>query len=214
MANKKITELPLIFSGDISSNDVLPIVDVALDITNKITVDQLKEYFISGLTNTYITGGTFNIYSGITTMIDNFGNSFDITNYPVSNYKYIPSGVTITIPTNTQKFIYGDIIIDGKLIIEEDSELFVLNGNVIASGGTIVQFGDIVIVDLPEDIITINNPNTITIGTPSITETNLKGQVVVGLFSSQPIGVEGAIYYNTTTKKHYGFDGTNWNMFY
>jgi hypothetical protein len=118
MANKKITELPLILSGDISSNDVFPIVNVELDITNKVTVDQLKGYFISGTTE--------------------------------QNYKYIPSGVTITVPTNTQKFIYGDIVIDGELIIEEDSELFVLNGNVIASGGTITQFGDIVTVDLPE----------------------------------------------------------------
>jgi hypothetical protein len=150
MANKKITELPLILSGDISSNDVFPIVDVELDITNKVTVDQLKGYFISGLTDTYITGGTFNPYSGVITFTNNLNQTFDIGGFSVSDYRYVPSGVTVTVPTNTQKFIYGDIVIDGELIIEDGGELFVLNGNVIASGGTITQFGDIVTVDLPE----------------------------------------------------------------
>lgn len=32
--------------------------------------------------------------------------------------------------------------------------------------------------------------------------------------TSAPTGVEGAIYYNSTTKKHYGFDGTTWNALY
>jgi len=150
MADKKITELPLIFSGDITSNDVLPIVDVDLDITNRIELDQLKSYINSGQTDTYITGGTFDIYSGVTTFTNNFGDSFQVTDFPVSNYKYIPSGVTVTIPTNTQKFIYGNINIDGELVIEVDSELFVLNGTIITTGGTITQFGNIVMVDLPE----------------------------------------------------------------
>jgi len=182
MANKKITELPLILSGDISSNDVFPIVDVELDITNKVTVDQLKGYINSGTTE--------------------------------QNYKYIASGLTVTIPKNTQKFIYGDIIIDGELIIEEDSELVVLNGDIIVSGGTIVQFGDIIVVDLPEINTIINGPNTITIGDTSTVATYLEGQVKVGSFNTPPIGIEGAIYYDTITKKHYGFDGTTWNAFY
>ncbi len=79
MADKKITELPLIFSGDITSNDVLPIVDVDLDITNRIELDQLKSYINSGQTDTYITGGTFDIYSGVTT----FTNPFYSANYAV-----------------------------------------------------------------------------------------------------------------------------------
>jgi hypothetical protein len=58
MADKRITDLPLILSGDVSPLDVLPIVDVELDITNKIGVDQLKSYINSGLTDTYVTGGT------------------------------------------------------------------------------------------------------------------------------------------------------------
>jgi hypothetical protein len=60
MADKRITDLPLILSGDISSNDVLPIVNVEDDITNKIEISQLKSYILSGATNQIITisGGT------------------------------------------------------------------------------------------------------------------------------------------------------------
>jgi hypothetical protein len=36
----------------------------------------------------------------------------------------------------------------------------------------------------------------------------------MGAFASAPTGIEGAIYYDSTTKKHYGFDGTNWNSLY
>lgn len=53
MADKRITDLPLILSGDISSNDVLPIVDITTDTTNKIEVSQLKSYILSGVTSGY-----------------------------------------------------------------------------------------------------------------------------------------------------------------
>jgi hypothetical protein len=59
MADKRITDLPLIFSGDVTSTDVLPIVDVNLDITNKIEVDQLKSYILTGVNDYYVTGGTY-----------------------------------------------------------------------------------------------------------------------------------------------------------
>ena len=53
MADKRITDLPLISSGDVSSNDVLPIVNVEGDITNKIEISQLKSYILSGVTGGY-----------------------------------------------------------------------------------------------------------------------------------------------------------------
>ena len=56
--------------------------------------------------------------------------------------------------------------------------------------------------------------NSVTLGNTSITRTNLRGQIVISGFASAPTGVEGAIYYDSTTKKHYGFDGTNWNALY
>jgi hypothetical protein len=59
-----------------------------------------------------------------------------------------------------------------------------------------------------------NGSNTATIGNSSIVATYLQGQVKVGSFASAPTGIEGAIYYDSVTKKHYGFDGTTWNAFY
>lgn len=56
--------------------------------------------------------------------------------------------------------------------------------------------------------------NSVVLGNSSITRTRLQGQVIMGSFASAPTGIEGAIYYDSTTKKHYGFDGTNWNALY
>jgi hypothetical protein len=81
MANKKITELPLISAIDISTNDVLPIVDVELDITNKITVDQLKTYINLGLVDVFVTGGTYNNISGVATFTNNTGGTFSVTGF-------------------------------------------------------------------------------------------------------------------------------------
>ncbi len=106
--------------------------------------------FYSGTTDGITTGATFNEYSGIAKFKDNVGSEFDLTGLTISNFIYIPSGETITVEKNTQKFVYGDIIIDGDLVLKDDSQLLVLNGDVIVSGGTISGTGDIISVDLPE----------------------------------------------------------------
>jgi hypothetical protein len=56
--------------------------------------------------------------------------------------------------------------------------------------------------------------NTVVLGNDSIVTTQLRGTVRLSLQASAPTGVEGAIYYDSTTKKHYGHDGTNWNALY
>ncbi len=56
--------------------------------------------------------------------------------------------------------------------------------------------------------------HSVTLGNTSITRTNLRGQIVISGFTSAPTGIEGAIYYDTVLKKHYGFNGTNWNALY
>lgn len=78
MADKRITDLPLILSGDISSLDVLPIVNVELDITNKITADQLKAYINSGFTDVYITGFTYDNANTLS-LFDSTGGTFNVT---------------------------------------------------------------------------------------------------------------------------------------
>ena len=56
--------------------------------------------------------------------------------------------------------------------------------------------------------------NSVVLGNSSITRTRLQGQVIMGSFTTEPSGIEGAIYYNSTNKKHYGFNGTTWNALY
>lgn len=56
--------------------------------------------------------------------------------------------------------------------------------------------------------------NSVTLGNTSIVQTNLRGQIVILGFATAPAGIAGGIYYDTTTNKHYGFDGTNWNQLY
>ena len=56
--------------------------------------------------------------------------------------------------------------------------------------------------------------NSVVLGNSSITRTRLQGQVIIGTFATPPTGIEGAIYYDSSKKKHYGFDGINWNPLY
>ena len=56
--------------------------------------------------------------------------------------------------------------------------------------------------------------NSVVLGNTSITRTQLRGQVIMGSFASPPTGIEGAIYYDSIKKIHYGFNGTNWIPLY
>lgn len=101
--------------------------------------------FLSGnLILTNPTGAT------LTTKIDRY------------NKNYIPSGETFTVPNGYQNFVYGDVIIEGTLNLEENGGLVVLNGNIIISGGTIVGSGTTYSVTLPEfnTFVTSGNYNS------------------------------------------------------
>ena len=65
------------------------------------------------------------------------------------NRWYIPSGETVTVESDYQYFFYGDIIVDGLLQLSGNSQLVVLNGNIITTGGTITGTGSIYDIDLP-----------------------------------------------------------------
>lgn len=65
------------------------------------------------------------------------------------NRWYIPSGETVNIASTYQGFLYGDLIIDGTINLEIDSQLVVINGDIIATGGTIIGAGTIYALDLP-----------------------------------------------------------------
>jgi uncharacterized Zn-binding protein involved in type VI secretion len=78
------------------------------------------------------TGGT------ITTKIDSYNKNF------------IPFGEEFTVPNGYQNFVYGDVIVEGTLNLEDDGELVVLNGDIIISGGTIIGSGNTYSITLPE----------------------------------------------------------------
>jgi len=94
MADKRITDLPLILSGDVSSLDVLPIVNVELDITNKITANQLKAYINSGLTDVFVTGGTYS--AGTATFTNNTGGTFNVSGFFTNDTNFANTDLTFT----------------------------------------------------------------------------------------------------------------------
>jgi hypothetical protein len=99
----------------------------------------LQSLGVSGLT-----------YSANTLTITNpTGGTKSVKIVENNNRWYIPSGETITIDSFYQSFIYGDVVVEGTLDIKENAQLVVLNGDLISSGGTIVQSGDTYLIDLP-----------------------------------------------------------------
>ena len=66
------------------------------------------------------------------------------------NRWHIPSGTTVEIDTDYQSFIYGDLVIEGLLKLNDGSQLVVINGDIILSGGSISGNGTTLLVDLPE----------------------------------------------------------------
>ncbi len=159
--NKRIVDLPLILANDISSLDVLPIVNVEADVTNKVTIGELANYFDSS--DTFLTGVTYNTLEDNLTLSLNNGTSLS-ADIPRYNRWFIPSGQTYIIENNFQSFIYGDLIVEGTLDLEPEGQLIVLNGNIILSGGSIIGSGTTYLIDLPENDIYVTsgtfNPGT------------------------------------------------------
>ena len=132
MADKRITDLPLIFSGDVTSTDVLPIVDVNLDITNKIEVDQLKSYILTGVNDYYVTGGT---YSGGTLTLNRQNGSVTINGLYTGQTSYVNS-------LTTGSGLSADTTTGNITIINTDPDQVVVlnNGTNIDVTGTYPNF--------------------------------------------------------------------------
>jgi hypothetical protein len=155
----------------------------------------LQSLGVSGLT-----------YSANTLTITNpTGGTKSVKIVENNNRWYIPSGETITIDSFYQSFIYGDVVVEGTLDIKENAQLVVLNGDLISSGGTIVQSGDTYLIDLPlvdtsiDSFVYSDNTFTITDSTGGTFSTVLN--VVTGLT------VNGDLTVNGTSKSNI-FSGT------
>jgi hypothetical protein len=152
MANKRIDELPLILSGDITSNDVLAIVDIDSGITNSITIEQIKEFTNSGLTDTFVTGGTY-FTGGTLELVNNQGNTFQITGLTDDLNNEIAGLAetdeeTITLNVSTNKIELKEIVGPAS------GGTRTFQGDVVISGGTL--FSDVISAttyqNLPLDI--------------------------------------------------------------
>ena len=140
MANKRIDELPLILSGDITSNGVLAIVDINSGITNSITIEQIKEFTNSGLTDTFVTGGTY-FTGGTLELINNQGNTFQVTGLTDDLNNEIAGLAetdeeTITLNVSTNKIELKEIVGPAS------GGTRTFQGDVVISGGTL--FSDVI----------------------------------------------------------------------
>jgi hypothetical protein len=109
---------------------------------------------------------------------------------------YIPSGSTVEIGSYSQSFIYGDLVVLGTLLLNENSQLVILNGDLVLSGGTLSGSGQTVLVDLPtfNDLIT---SGTYSGGTLTLSTSNGTDVTVNGFFTgSTDVFTTGASYNN------------------
>ena len=93
------------------------------------------------------TGGT---YENNTLILTNPTGGTIETKIESFSRNFIPSGTSITIYEDYQNLIFGDLVVQGELNIENNAELVVLNGAIIISGGTINNSGTTYNISLPE----------------------------------------------------------------
>jgi hypothetical protein len=117
----------------------------------------------------------------------------------VDNRWYIPSGTTVEIDSYSQSFIYGDLYVFGTLLLNENSQLVILNGDLyVLSGGTISGSGQTVLVDLPTfgDLI---SSGTYTGGTLTLSTSNGSDVTINGFYTGSTDVFTTGVTYNSTT---------------
>jgi hypothetical protein len=65
------------------------------------------------------------------------------------NRWYVPTNKVVEVPSDYQSFIYGDLYLEGLVKLNDNSQLVVLNGDIIMNGGSISGNGTTLLVDLP-----------------------------------------------------------------
>lgn len=110
------------------------------------------------------------------------------------NRWFIPYGEVFEVPSDYQSFIYGDLYVNGLLKLNDNSQLVVLNGDIILSGGSISGNGSTLLVNLPEfdTVVTGATFNTVT-GVATFTN-NSGGTFSLSGLSSSDVFVTGGTY--------------------
>lgn len=145
---------------------------------SKLTAPEMDNnlYYLQSLG---VSGLTYS--SGTLTIENPTGGTLSVTGLTknLNNQWLISSGNTVEIESFTQKFIYGDLYVSGLLLVDQDAQLIILNGNLILSGGTISGSGQTVLVSLPTfgDLITSGSysAGTLTLSTSNGTDINVNG---------------------------------------
>ena len=148
--DKRIPDLTQIQFSAITANDVLPIVNISTDETNKITIDQIKNYVNSGVTDTYVTGGTY--FTGGTIIFDyNTGSNFEVSGLTEDLNNEIAGLAetdeqTITLNLDTNKIELKEIVAEatgGTRTFQGDFAISggTLNLDTIGSGLPVINLG-------------------------------------------------------------------------
>jgi len=91
MANKKISQLPFVGFSDYTPNDIIAIVNYQnpIGITNQTPLKDIQTYILSGLTDVFVTGGTYS--AGTITIENTTGDTFTITGLPTTREVFYKS---------------------------------------------------------------------------------------------------------------------------
>lgn len=203
--DKRIPDLTQIQFSAITVNDVLPIVNISTDETNKITIDQIKNYVNSGVTDTYITGGTY--FTGGTIIFDyNTGSNFEVSGLTEDLNNEIvglaeTDEQTITLNLDTNKIELKEIVASatgGTRTFQGDFAISggTLNLNTIGSGSPVINLG-------------LDSSGFVVTGTTSIPFTgNTSGDCISDIYvsnvhSCSPLHInpndEGNVYFGSTS---------------
>ena len=173
----------------------------------------------TGVNGVYVKGGDTGVGTGIANFVD----------YNETSALYVRGdrnvGIGTTNPTSFLPFGYGVNIEasggrgGGFVSSNSDSTVkMVMHVDGSANLGQLKTLTNHALMFATNDTeaMRITSGGNVGIGTTTDNgyKLNVNGNLSLGLNASAPTGVEGAIYYNSTTKKHYGFDGTTWNALY
>ena len=201
--DKRIPDLTQIQFSAITANDVLPIVNINTDETNKITIDQIKNYVNSGVTDTYVTGGTY--FTGGTIIFDyNTGGNFEVSGLTEDLNNEIAGLAetdeqTITLNLDTNKIELKEIV------AETTGGTRTFQGDFAISGGTLIL--DTIGSGSPVINLGLDSSGEVVTGTTSFTG-NTSGECISDIYvsnvhSCSPLHInpndEGNVYFGSTS---------------
>lgn len=190
MPNRKITQLSPNTNPTVS--DVFPIVNNG--ITKKLSLDGLVEFLVPYLSDSQITGGTYNSLTGTLSLVSSTGGVVNVTGFYtgatdvfVTGGTYSSSAETATFTNNTGGTFSVSGITNGNTKKWNEIQSIQIDG-----GETILISGNYVLIDSNLNIIDSNN--NITIGNISFEK---KGELYIG----------GNVFFQDTTINNDGIIG-------